>query len=809
MHPTHSAVLAAACGFHYLAYMPSPPDERDERLSVLVREALSCLRGRDAPICMPPSKAWGYMQMVGVFDLAEAEMSRQLCSQLLGERNTGGHTGSPHVVRPRRLLVLSAALLDHSHGVVTVRKERLGLYFWVTRLIPPEHLYAAYLAGLPYAEARPLRGGHAYSRRLQLAADELADSHVHLTGSQLTLHTRLMMGTPVYAARSPKLIKAVKRDSGIRAEDENTKNAIMLAVLQNMVRLTLHPGLTPAAKGRIRDATKRLLKGLGPKPSYTALRNTYRRLVGRASPRAKPWQLDPLLADPGDTLRAEHVLVEEALRAITGGTISWEELRLFNLYLAVSAALHRFLTHQPPYHSLEIFSKVYERNELPNASKPSRRPLRLLAAEVMKAASSVYAWRSATVYFKASAKRPRLLDHLVAAFTSGPARDVGLYLGFIKKPCSPQSPRCGNLFREAHRYMGGALRLLSNPRCCRHASGAVVGVDVAGAERLAPNWVYKPFVDALRGSAGRRLLVSVHAGEDYYHVSNGLRKVYEAAVLIGLGFQDSIGHALALVAEPRHGEAAGEPLDELLWDTVFLAHLAEERGYPQHSTLARLRSLAEDLAKKSLGKHLAYSQLRDLYLALYDADALAAAAKAGKSQYPALAGLARILQNLARSGRRPGGGSRPSPGTVNDLAYYLGSQAAIEAGRLWATSPAETLRSRIGGEEYVKLVRWAQDVLAQELSKRGVVVEACPASNTAIRHTGDPGDHPLHRFLERNVRLCIGSDDPSALASDIYLDLAIAEALLAAVEEDKLAEIAGCRWRRGAIAKLRPTGSRG
>ena len=53
----------------------------------------------------------------------------------------------------------------------------------------------------------------------------------------------------------------------------------------------------------------------------------------------------------------------------------------------------------------------------------------------------------------------------------------------------------------------------------------------------------------------------------------------------------------------------------------------------------------------------------------------------------------------------------------------------------------------------------------------GAVIEVCPTSNRRIGGIVDEAHHPVHRFLERGLRIVVASDDPGILDTDLSSEL--------------------------------------
>ncbi len=73
-------------------------------------------------------------------------------------------------------------------------------------------------------------------------------------------------------------------------------------------------------------------------------------------------------------------------------------------------------------------------------------------------------------------------------------------------------------------------------------------------------------------------------------------------------------------------------------------------------------------------------------------------------------------------------------------------------------------------DEAIATTRRLQDALMRGLAELPCVIESCPTSNHLI--SAQPlADHPLRRFLENGLRVCIGSDDPGIMATSLDREL--------------------------------------
>lgn len=104
----------------------------------------------------------------------------------------------------------------------------------------------------------------------------------------------------------------------------------------------------------------------------------------------------------------------------------------------------------------------------------------------------------------------------------------------------------------------------------------IVGIDAASSEFDAPPEVFAPTFRYLKRKGFRHF--TYHAGEDFYHLIGGLRRIYEAVDFLELSYGDRIGHATAAGLSPQQWiENIGENIymfkGEYLDDLVFAYNL--------------------------------------------------------------------------------------------------------------------------------------------------------------------------------------------------------------------------------------------
>ncbi len=111
-----------------------------------------------------------------------------------------------------------------------------------------------------------------------------------------------------------------------------------------------------------------------------------------------------------------------------------------------------------------------------------------------------------------------------------------------------------------------------------------------------------------------------------------------------------------------------------------------------------------------------------------------------------------------------------------DLAHRQGLEdAGVEVPAAALQTEREQLRSRDGDvllhrpydEHRFEQVRRRQTYALEQITRIGAVIESCPSSNMRLGNVPSPALHPVHRFIESDVDLVIGADDPGIFASPL------------------------------------------
>lgn len=333
----------------------------------------------------------------------------------------------------------------------------------------------------------------------------------------------------------------------------------------------------------------------------------------------------------------------------------------------------------------------------------------------------------------------------------------------------------------------------------RHLYRRVVGLDVAGPEQNRPNWLYLPLFAEMRPwwreTFGCDLGFSFHAGEDFLHLTQGLRHIAEVVTRFPWRRGDRIGHALALGYDPAlwqaHHPAVVAPADQQLFDLIFEWSLITEGEIAPVRADGYLRRI--ERAILTLGP-----------------DALG----------PLVTG---EPEARAGEGVRAGGGPEPF-GTAADRLVTVEDYALFYQGlfcpRLWLRGlgtvnpthwhlpavPADPRCREVRGRPRIQgaILTYLQQLhrrgprnlpyplrrdladlalererlgaiqawLVAQIKNRGIALEACPTSNLLIRRLPSMRSHPLLALADR-IPILINTDNPSTFATDLAVEYRI------------------------------------
>lgn len=378
-------------------------------------------------------------------------------------------------------------------------------------------------------------------------------------------------------------------------------------------------------------------------PPMERARRLYQALAGRAPVRGQAGSTEDVVAsDPiaswlpwreGLAL-PETRFVCRALRYLAAHDDE-DFARAFWQYQRIRCLTHAFLVEEPGTAGLDWFTRHYAR--IPplrgtlttltysSALRLQSRDLCLGALEARTAPEPD--WTKVRDEVRALARQARRFQPL-------PERarpEVGLVLHFIKEweaslprghkrlHADPRHRafgcRFGPWFHERQRQAMAIEAVLHH-----HPELLLVlrGIDVANVELAVPTWPLVPLFQRVREAARRAsarlgrmrprwevgaLRATVHAGEDYRRLIEGLRRIHEPIEFGMLGLGDRIGHAVALGEDParwmKSARAVVQPaedrLDDLLWELMRYraCDLPAETGRLEHARAEAMRLARE------------------------------------------------------------------------------------------------------------------------------------------------------------------------------------------------------------------------
>lgn len=539
------------------------------------------------------------------------------------------------------------------------------------------------------------------------------------------------------------------------------------------------------------------LSTAGSSAPWPELRLLYRRLVDLPRPTESstadsPFDLDPLRTSYPARTSPEVQMQCEALQylgcgdARSPGRNDRSFAALFWQYSRIRNIIYRLIVEQPGTAGLDWFGQHYfrispmrgglENTLYRNAMDVQSGGLQLGSIEVRT--SPYRDWHAAGRHLRTIARQVKAFGAAARGAGQTPP-EVGLVLHFIKtshrgqraQPALNADPRShiygcryGEWFHARQREVNALERVLYH---APESLALLRGIDVANAELAIPTWVLLPLlrrvVTASRDAAATlhasqpqwragAIRTTVHAGEDYRTIIEGLRRIHELLEFGALSPGSRIGHGLALADDAdrwrrRIGgiitQPAEERLDDLLWMTS--CHLAP--GFGDGSGRGRaLEAEALKLARRLYDDDDV--RIEDLLLARerrHDPDILAAI-EYPRSRLPAQ----EALQSFPRW-------RRLLMRYLCDTGVFLRGQQAIEV--------------PITADD-VAFITVAQGWLRRELAAIEITVESNPSSNLLIGDMVALEYHPALRLqpLDPNaegarVLLSINTDNPITFAT--------------------------------------------
>lgn len=331
----------------------------------------------------------------------------------------------------------------------------------------------------------------------------------------------------------------------------------------------------------------------------------------------------------------------------------------------------------------------------------------------------------------------------------------------------------------------------------------IVGFDVCGSEAATDVGTYAAHLRYLRACGrprpwwptrtlpeewhdSRRLFITCHAGEDFEHLLGGLRHIDEALEFFRLISRDRIGHATALGIPPVHwmkrlGSTCfvrrGEWLDDLVWFHEWLLAIGES-PHVQSQLVREIARLSNFIYQISYEPFVLWEAWR-------------LRAEDPGEPFPDASSLSTSALRL--DGEPLYGGRAFARQSLRGQVQRLRESSTFKVWRDYHCDPDVRHRSEevievLLEEDWARAIEAVQNALTQKVINLGVILEVNPSSNLTLGPLDAMQDHPVFRWLDpqdmdrgRSPRVVVGSDDPSAFATELILEYAF----LARAAEDR------------------------
>lgn len=332
----------------------------------------------------------------------------------------------------------------------------------------------------------------------------------------------------------------------------------------------------------------------------------------------------------------------------------------------------------------------------------------------------------------------------------------------------------------------------------------IVGLDVASLETSAPIEVFAPVLRAIRAPwpippvrlPGRKRYrmrdfgLAVHAGEEFRHLAEGIRRVVETLEFCAYRAGDRLGHALSLGVEPeswanRWQRGVVMPTQVRLDDVVWMWGALDT--LPSHAPL-RTRLFAE-----------VHTLFERVYRRPFPGMEALIAAWRLRAEDPL------SYRTLGKHGLLAMGPLRRHMRASLEHALHVATRDARD---LWWDTMTDSKVSRRGEEpidvdlvsDELSALRDLQNWVIRRLVRERIAIEINPSSNLAIGPISRLSEHPVFRWAapdsvddaHRPV-VVVGSDDPAIFGSELIQEYAL---LALAAEQRGASPRAVARWLR-------------
>ncbi|MCY1074916.1 hypothetical protein [Archangium lansingense] len=331
------------------------------------------------------------------------------------------------------------------------------------------------------------------------------------------------------------------------------------------------------------------------------------------------------------------------------------------------------------------------------------------------------------------------------------------------------------------------------------------GLDVASDELGVPTWVLVPLYRYVQWQANLSattftdkhclqrpppLQLTAHVGEDFRHLMEGMRRIFECIQYLLGRSRGRLGHATALGVEPRlWSESTGSVLttaEDRLWDLIFEWRLyssyridpdlrAEAPPGRPEQVENRIRELSSLVFRRSYEPQV----LAEVHHVLHQLFCIPVARVRPEGS---LDGFDRGLRMLDPEH------VRCFPVVSQILHQYREDEQVFLRGQ-------EPVDVSLDASE-VSALYAVQNALRRGVAHRGLVVEVNPSSNLLIGDLLDLRNHPILRLFPPELRegdsppvpIAVGSDDPITFSTWLLREYSLLhEAALSAGYPERVA----------------------
>ncbi len=324
-------------------------------------------------------------------------------------------------------------------------------------------------------------------------------------------------------------------------------------------------------------------------------------------------------------------------------------------------------------------------------------------------------------------------------------------------------------------------------------SSYVVSIDAVGKETHTSPEIFAPYFRYLRHAPKKlkndiflgtkefnhhaKLLITVHAGEDFNHIITGMRRVEESVKFFDMQRNDRLGHVLSLGLFPKDWLDGikdlvmykGDYFDDLVWLCKKLKKISGT-----NLEIARFMKIYEDRVWKMFSELYPMCRknihLNDLY------DAWNYRKNCTLTYYKRKRGevLFDNYSNIVLE-------KKPSKNVQKIFELYQTNRKVRENYK----EVIQIEKKKITKEE-LNIWTALQDRMINQLAQRGIIIETNPSSNVFVSSMNSYEGHPIFRFYppkssmlekggkfnkynQRNgkIAVTINSDDPAIFVTSL------------------------------------------